>query len=413
MQRVFWTFAVIYFTSQSAIGVELRTFSKTFTLPDGKGQKWFYFYHTHYFLSRACEQNEKKTERTCVLKLEKNFFNDTSDPLGTCKITLKAGDDTQFDYLYHFNIYDQDKVLGVWYERNKNYKTERTYPEGYGKFVIIHFPSCNTTEIGVPFSHEEYNWYKYEFLLQPAVLRKDGFEIVYRNSTICDDKYCKISYDSKGNKISGPDPWYSPIHNPTYNREHVTLPDDKGVVTSEVYRTHIHYYIVRPDGTKIMLKDIEGNSGLHKTPSKSLTGILVCNLEIDNTTLTCAQFDFDGKPMMEVSLHLGFSNRHSKFMTLPNGGFILTTPNCWLPPNCDNDYKPGQHVVKINEFGKRVGSIKIPEQNFGANCSIKADGLYKVGIEEYCSLWLYRCDGESFDKEIHAFAKCFNDADFS
>lgn len=162
-----------------------------------------------------------------------------------------------------------------------------------------------------------------------------------------------------------------------------------------------------------MLKDIESNPGLHKTSSKSLTGILICNVEINNTTLTCAEFDFDGKPIMEVSFHLGLNNRHSKFIYLPNGGFILTTPNCWPSPDCDSKGKASNYVVKINKFGKRVGNLKIQNQDFGSNCSIKADGLYRIGVDEYCLLWMYKCDGESFEKEIHAFAKCFKEEDFS
>lgn len=246
MQIIFWILFVNYFSVKVVIG--LRTFTKTFEFPDSKGQQWFYLYNSHHFLSRVCQQNDEKTERTCTLKLERNVFNDTSEELGMCKITLRSNFNTKFDYLYHFNVYDNDKVLGVWYERNKSYKIEKTYPEGYGKFLIIQFPNCNTTEISIPLSREEYNWYKYEFLLQPVVLRKNGFDIAYRNLSICGDKYCKINYDFKANKISAPEAWYSPLYNPTYNREYMTLPDNQGLVVSEVYRMHIYYYIVRPDG---------------------------------------------------------------------------------------------------------------------------------------------------------------------
>ena len=35
----------------------------------------------------------------------------------------------------------------------------------------------------------------------------DTFDVVYQNAESCDDRYCKVTFDSRGNKVKGPVSW--------------------------------------------------------------------------------------------------------------------------------------------------------------------------------------------------------------
>lgn len=80
-----------------------------------------------------------------------------------------------------------------------------------------------------------------------------------------------------------------------------------------------------------------------------------------NTTVTCQQFDLNGKSIAEYKTNVGYYISNLAVHNLPNGGYAVMTAGCSNNEHILNCYGDEDHynLTKFNANGTEVGTLNI------------------------------------------------------
>ncbi|KAJ8675012.1 hypothetical protein QAD02_010798 [Eretmocerus hayati] len=262
------------------------------------------------------------------------------------------------------------------------------------KFRTINFPECTWTEAHI----NDYITFNADKALDRTnlLIYENKFDVVFRNSTSCFRRRCKISFNGDGGKMAPARPWLKvgPLENFDVKAIAVKSPEQGFFVTmSDLTGTNVT--VVYDEGIP---KDYATFSIHHeRVVSSTANGILVfCAISTKNPYVAlCKQFSRFGNVKLQTEVSIGYDLRELAVYNLNRGGILLLTGST---RGGDSYY-----VTKIGMEAQRFRSVQVTEFKCDKARVVKPN-FFEIESGHVCVSLL--C---IMDNSFSLVVKCFTD----
>lgn len=135
-------------------------------------------------LYALCDSSNK-----CRLEHDRAAFERPTD---TCQVNLR--DDKVIEKIRVLSI-GKDKAIIVWIENDN---------DTFFGLAGVRFNDCSLHLLKNSFDYDK----NLDFIFQPIIVSyEDYYEVLFVNSKLCADNYCKITVDFKTHEVHGPTTW--------------------------------------------------------------------------------------------------------------------------------------------------------------------------------------------------------------
>ncbi|XP_058793177.1 uncharacterized protein LOC131665345 [Phymastichus coffea] len=271
------------------------------------------------------------------------------------------------------------------------------------KIQIVNLSSCQKSKIEIPTKRE---------LTDLKITRySDSFDIYFKDSSLCDNKYCRRSYDFQGNLLSIPFATFpsdvllvQPVGADLRSSSHVAVTTMKKRKIVNLVKDNM-LNVLTEIGPESHLPT--GNRDLTPDISTSHNFISIA-YRMNFTSLVVMQFSLEGHLQFQTAIEYGYFVRTARILNAPNRGVYLVASECDRYHCSDDENK--YLIKKINANGKEVGSISLSLPLPG----VLEDLSFYENDQFYCltraQLSLGAVDLYYF-KKVDIHTKCFTDDD--
>ncbi|XP_058801068.1 uncharacterized protein LOC131669893 isoform X1 [Phymastichus coffea] len=344
--------------------------------------------------------NGHKEQINCTIVQAKHPYANATH---TCNVTLNAEQkDAEIYSRIGLAALGQDKAVIFWHEEG-----EKTYL----KLGTVQMNNCKLKEAKVP--DVQTVSYIDLFHSQKIVTYKgDIYDVVFQDPKLCGDKACKMTIDAQGAVIKEPSAYittngqFMAVVSPIATRSPIN-----GLIYTIIESNKSILWMITSDGTEKKIAEYEGYP--IRTVSSSHDMISVCSKPNRDSDMTnCTQYDKEGS--IKITVNLTDTNDKTNTLIVHNlakGGFLLMLVEYEKCEKNDCANELAYKLIRIDEGGKRAGSLKLSEFESVAGKKEWAY-IYDAGDDKYCAV-LIGNELSTPHGDSHVVSNCFAIGDFS
>ncbi|XP_058801135.1 uncharacterized protein LOC131669930 [Phymastichus coffea] len=365
----------------------------------------FSFENTTLFYA-LCDRLEDSAAKQCSVVREINAFDSSSDAT-YCDLTLETDDPLLvIDSKLLVVALGPERVVLVWLERST------VEFESSLRMAIIRMSDCKIAEAAMDFEGaiDDYSVHL------DFVAYVDTYELVAKNLSVCSDVsidgYCRLTYDTDGNRVAGPVAWFTPLFEEieyvvsvaprSPDRGHLLLASDYG---------DYHVYLVKRNGKQVYeLGEDPSSDDDYRIAAFNAASDAIGMCYHGHSKFYCWQYDHTGdlRAIVEFESGLTADLRSATMHNTPDGGFIIMTVYCtnFTCRGVDDRY----YLTKVDALMAVSGPREIDAIRCNEAESSAWAQFFQNDDADYCLARLCWNNGE--DARLDVNTQCYSDKFF-
>ncbi|XP_058801069.1 uncharacterized protein LOC131669893 isoform X2 [Phymastichus coffea] len=236
----------------------------------------------------------------------------------------------------------------------------------------------------------------------------DTYDVIFQDVNRCGDKMCKMSINAEGEVIAEPTGYISS------NKQFIsfvspiaTRSSSKGFVYTRIDADESTLWIIKSDGKEKQLTKYKKSA---ISAVSAINNIITSCIKPDmNTSMTCTQYDEDGKMKFTTNVtSIDEKTQILRVYSLAKGGFLMMTAKCETGI-CSNAAS-GQ-IIRVDANGVEAGTFRLVDFE-SAIVERHWAHIYENGEEKYCAAFIGEKRAQGQMEYLNVVVNCFNKADF-
>ena len=360
------------------------------------------------FLYALCDEAHWKSKKICDFIVE-TYTSEKLTYKTTCKLKLETGEESRMIsrnvILTHLGV---EKGLIMWQDRAKAKWAEH---EIFLKIRIVDWSNCGFTDLKIPIDMQ--NELMDEIRFNNVIVYDDTFDVFFYSRSLCSSGRCRVTYDSKGNRVGRIETFLTKENSPLSLIFPVSTSSSKGYYAFTWMATQLATTMVANDGETKDVSSVrtEGYT-IFGTSSKCETFGSCWLLMRGDRTVKCTLVDSHARSKLNVTLNFGYKVLYVRMLNLSDGGFLL------LQLVCTDDECIGYRTFYVTRVYSDGHHDNRPLELDGIDVDVAILDRYRINLfekssEEFCMSFAGPVTLSEFDiivtrPELTYVSKCFH-----